>query len=142
MTAIYTTLFTAIQSRLETVTAVKAIYPYPTETVEKYPAAIYFPDAFENAFQSTIENEKTIHFKLFVVVGSTQKDKYDIFNTVLPNAVDTVISAFDAEWDVGTIDGHRVRVLISSGSWTMAQSPQGIEAQAELTVEFKLLTEN
>ena len=136
----YQSLITSIQTTLATVTAIKVIYAYPAIKVAQYPAAIFFPDAFENAFESNQDNQKSYRFKLFVVVGTTQKEKVDIFSTVLPKAVDAVIAAFDEAWDAGTIDGSRVRVLVSSGAWTMGESPEGLEAQAELTVEFKFLT--
>jgi hypothetical protein len=137
---IYTTLILQIQTTLQSVTSVKAIYPYPATKIEKYPAVIFFPDALENAYETTQDNRKNYRFKMFVVVGSTQKDKVDIFSTVLPKAVDAVIDAFDSAWNGGTIDGHRVSVLINSGSWSMGVTNEGLEAQAELTVEFRFLT--
>jgi hypothetical protein len=142
MTAIYTTLITSINTTLAGVGAIKAVYPYPVVKVSNYPAAIFFPDAFDNTFESTIENKKTYRFKLFVVVGAAQKDKVDIFSTILPKAVDAVIAAFDTAWNVGTINGHRISVVVSSGSWTMGEGDDGLEAQAELTLEFRFLTTN
>jgi hypothetical protein len=136
----YSTFFPIIQATLETVGAIKDIYAYPVEKVAKYPAAIYFPDTLDNQMHDTDRNEKVVKFKLYVVVGSAQKEKVDIFNTVLPKAVDAVLEAFDAAWDAGTIDGSRVRMLVNSGAWSMAPTPEGLEAQAELTVEFRLLT--
>lgn len=138
---IYQTLIAKIQSTLESVSAVKAIYPYPTTTIEKYPAVVFFPDAFENTFQSTADNFKVYRFRMYVVVGATQKDRVDIFNTVLPKTVDAVLAAFDSGWDGGTIDGHRIWLLINSGVWSMATSQNGLEATAEMTVEIRLATD-
>jgi predicted phage tail protein len=140
MTAVYSTLFAAVQSTLESVSAIKAIYPYPVMNIEMYPAVIFFPDSFDNSFESTAQNQKTHRFKMYVVVGAAQKDKFDIFNTILPKAVDAVVSAFDAAWDAGTVQGSRVRMLINSGHWAMVVGDAGLEAVAELTVEFRLLT--
>lgn len=137
---IYGTLIQKVSDTIATVTAIKAIYAYPTTKVTQYPAVIFFPDSFDNSFESTKDNKKVYRFKLYVVVGAAQKDKVDIFSTVLPKAVDAVIAAFDAGWDAGTINGHRVSVLINSGAWSMAVSEEGLEATAELTVEFRLLT--
>ena len=136
MTAIYTTLISTIQTTLNGITAIKATYAYPAVKVDKYPAVIFFPDALENSFESNQDNMKTYRFKMYVVVGTTEKDKVDIFS----NAVDAVISAFDTAWNAGTLNGHRVWVRVSSGNWTMGAGDAGLEAQAELTVEFKFLT--
>lgn len=136
----YTTFIEAIQTVLDGVEAIKDVYPYPALKVVKYPAVIFFPDAFENSFESTQDNKKTYRFKMYVVVGTQQKDKVDIFSTVLPKAVDAVVQAFDAAWNQGASGGHRVSVVVSSGSWTMGVDDSGLEAQAELTVEFRTLT--
>ena len=106
----------------------------------KSPTICAFPDSFENSFESTRDNRKAYRFKLYVVVGAAQKDKVDIFSTILPKAVDALVSAFDAAWDAGTINGHRVSVLVNSGTWSMGVTEEGLEATAELTVEFRLLT--
>ncbi|TXH44818.1 MAG: hypothetical protein E6Q97_32175 [Desulfurellales bacterium] len=140
MTSLYAPIMQQIQTTLAGVGAIKAIYAYPTEKVTHYPAAIYFPDTLENTFESNEDNLKHYRFKVYVVVGSAQKDQVDIFSDILPNAVDKVIEAFDAAWDGGTIDGHRVWCLINSGSWTIGQTPEGLEAQAELTLEFRAVT--
>ena len=142
MTSIYQPLMNQIQTVLAGVGAIKVIYAHPTEKVTAYPAAIYFPDALDNSFETNQDNFKRYRFKLYVVVGSAQKDNVDIFSTVLPKAVDAVLEAFDTAWDGGTIDGHRVWCLVSSGTWTMGVSDGGLEAAAEFTVEFKLLTSN
>lgn len=136
----YQSLIASIQATLDGISAIKDTYAYPAVKVLKYPAVIFFPDAFENSFESTRDNKKTYRFKMYVVVGAGEKDKVDIFSTVLPKAVDAVVAAFDTAWDAGTISGHRVFVVVSSGSWTMAEGPSGTEAQAELTVEFHTLT--
>jgi hypothetical protein len=140
MTPIYSQLISAMQSRLADCDTIKDVYAYPVETVTKYPAAIFFPDSLENAFGSNQDNFKTYRFKLYVTVGTPQKEQVDIFSTVLPEAVDEVLAVFDQDWNVGTIDGHRVWVVISTGSWTMGVTPSGLEANAEFTVDFRLLT--
>jgi len=137
----YEQLISKIKATLETVTAIQVIYPYPTTNLKKYPAAIFFPDAFENSFQSTADNQKVYRFRMFIVVGATQKTKFDIFNVVLPKTVDAVVQAFDDGWDAGTISGHRATKLINSGLWSMAVTQEGLEATAELSLEVRVLTD-
>src|SRR5689334_2917378 len=122
MTAIYSTLISQIQTTLQGVSAVKVIYAYPTTKIEKYPAAVFFPDTFDNSFETTADNKKRYRFKLYIVVGATQKDLNSIFSTVLPKTVDAVIDAFDAAWNGGTIDGHRVSMVIDSGTWVVVST--------------------
>lgn len=139
---IYSNLFAKMQAALETVSAIKVIYDYPTTKIEKYPAAMYFPVSLDSAYNSTADNKKRYTFRLFIIVGATQKERVDIFSNVLPKAVDAVIAALDAAWDGGTIDGHRVWCTVTSGQWSMGVAQAGLEATAELTVDFQLLTDN
>lgn len=140
-TTIYTTLINKIQTSLQSVTKIKEIFAYPATKITKYPAAIFFPDSFENSFESVKENLKIYRFKLFIVVGAKQTTLNDLFGTVLPNVVDSVLSQFDTDFDGGTIDGHRVTLLVDSGQWTLTETQDGLEAAAELNLRFKLLTD-
>ena len=138
----YQTLLSKIQTTLDTVTAIKATYAYPTSSITSYPAVVYFPDSFDNSFETSADNMKVYRFRMFVVVGATQKTNTDIFSTVLPKAVDAVLAAFDAGWDGGTISGHRAWMLMNSGLWSMAETQQGLEATAELSLQVKVATTN
>ncbi len=141
-TAIYTTLISKILTSLQSVTKVKEIFAYPATKISKYPAVIYFPDSFENSFETIKENLKVYRFKLFVVIGTEQKSLNDIFGTVLPNVVDDILAQFDQDFDAGTIDGHRTWLLVDTGQWTLTETKDGLEAVAELNLRFKLITNN
>jgi hypothetical protein len=136
----YTEILTKIEDTLKTVKPIKAIYAYPVTNIEQYPAAIFFPDAFQNSFESTKDNFKVYRFHLYVVVGATQKDRVDIFSTILPKTVDAVVQAFDTAWNTGTINGHASWLLVNSGLWSMAVTQNGLEATAELSIEVKMTT--
>jgi len=138
----YDTLIAQIKATLESIGAIKVVYAHPVTDVANYPAVIFFPDAFQNTFQSTADNSKVYRFHMYVVVGTNQKDNTSIFETVLPKAVDAVLAAFDAGWDGGMVGGHRVWLLVNSGLWSMSVTQSGIEAQAELTLEIRTTTTN
>ncbi len=139
---IYSTLISYIQDTLEKVTSVKQIIPNPSETIEKYPCVIFFPESFENSFSSTSDNLKIYRFKMFIVVGAEDQTKEFLFNTVLPKVVDDVIAEFDKKWNAGNISGHRVWALLNSGTWWLTQTDKGAEAGAEMDLMIKVQTTN
>ncbi len=137
----YSTLYTNIDAILAKVTQIQQRFSYPIgqAKIEKYPALIYFPVRQSNEFSTTSENAKVYDFVIYVVVGTANKSKEDIFKTTLANAVDAVIAQFDEDWG-STIDGHRCWLLINSGNWTV--DSQGNEAIAELNLQIKVMTDN
>lgn len=139
----YATLFQKITTLLEGVEAIKAIYPYPLEgNPKKYPAVVFFPDSFENTFNSNADNQKGYRFKMWITVNVSGNNEETIFSNVLAGAVDKVLAAFDAGWDGGTsVEGHRLWLDISSGIWGMTIEQKGKEAWAELTLTFHALTD-
>ena len=136
------TIIAKITETLNKVGSVKAVLAYPATKIVTYPSAVFYEDSFDNSFDSNNENFKILKFKLWVVVGTPQKERVDIFSDVLPNVVDDVVSQFDEDWNGGTIDGHRVWSIINSGTWSMSVVQNGLEATAELDLLVKLLTSN
>lgn len=136
------TIIAKITETLNKVDSLKAVLPYPATKITTYPTAIFYEDSFENSFESNKDNFKILKFKMWVVVGTAQKERTDIFSDVLPNVVDDIISQFDEDWDGGTIDGHRVWSIINSGTWSMSVVQNGLEAVAELDLFIKLITNN
>jgi hypothetical protein len=139
----YASIIPKIEEKLRTVTAVKKVYSYPLDGSPKvYPAVIFYPDNFDNAFQSTRDNEKAYRFRMWVVVNLAGTDEEEAFNTILPNVVDDILATFDTGWDGGTLDGHRLRFLISSGQWGMSVEEKSKQAWAELLLTAAVLTTN
>lgn len=139
----YAELYEKITAILTGITAIKAVYPYPLPgNPEKYPAVVFFPDSFDNAFDSNAENMKAFRFKLWVTVNLSGSNEATVFPTVLAPAVDKVIAAFDEAWDAGvSLQGHRIWLVISSGFWGMTVEQKGKEAWAELSLTFHLLSD-
>ena len=144
MTSIYTNLINSIAATIAKATKIKsgAIFAYPQSKLSKYPAAVFFPVSFENSFQSVADNSKVYRFKLWIIVGAQQEDLSDVFERILPNAVDDVLEQFDADWSMNSINGHRCWIKIDSGDWTLSTTENGLEAVAELNIEIKLSTTN
>lgn len=139
---IYRTLNAKIQEILATCTKVKVVYAYPAKQIDKYPAAIFYPSTFENRPGTNRENFKTYGYKLWIVVNAGGTTVDDIFDTVMPNVLDEVLSAFDAGWSFSNIDGHRVWGDIETGGWTVDETQAGIEVTAEIDLKVKCLTNN
>ena len=137
------TLTAKIKTTLGTVAKVKEISSIPKTDWEKWPAVFFKPVGFTNDFETQNENNQTYRFLMIVMVGTTQTTMENAFDVVLPRTVDAIIDAFDAGWNYGTIDGHRVRVKIDSAdAWEVSEEEDGLTAYAPLNVEIRLLTSN
>jgi len=144
------TIYTSVTAKINTIlTAVKtagklkAVYGYPVSRFpDGYPAIVFYPDEFQNSFETVSQNFRVIRYKIFVVIGVTQTTLNNIFTTVLPGVVDAVISQFDSDWDMSTIDGNRVWAKIDSGRWGVSEEDKALTAWAELNIEIKLTTNN
>ena len=137
----YKELITNLQTVLEGVSAIKAVYPYPFEGIsDKSPYVVFIPDAFDNAMETNAENAKTYRFRIWIAVNLSGTTEQQVFTSILPNAVDKVIQAIDADWDTGTISGHRVRKIISSGFWGLTVEKESKVGWAELSLVVKTLT--
>ena len=138
----YQIIIPQIKAILEDTELVKEVFAYPTAKITKYPAVIFYPSDFTNAYETTAENAKEYRFRLFVVVELKNLSEAEAFESVLPKVVDNIIAKFDQEWNYGTVAGHRVRALLGSGVWGVIEDKAGKEAYAELNLSIKSLTSN
>lgn len=139
----YVTLIQSIKDTLNSVTAVKSVYPYALregEKIKKYPAVVFFPDVVENAMETESQNFKEYRFTLFVVVSVENTTNEKVATEILPNVVDKIIETFDEEWSVN-LGTSRTWQLIDSGSpWTMPYTDSGVEMAAPLNLRIRTLT--
>ena len=136
------TIIGKITDLVEAVPSVKAVYPYPEEKLETYPCAVFFEDSFDNNTETNEENLQSLKYLMYVVVGTTEKDKSTAFKTILPNAVDDIISEINENWDAGLIDGQIVQLMVSGGKVYHRPFQGGLEAIQEINITVKLLTNN
>jgi len=122
--------------------AIKEIFKYPATTIEKYPAAIFYPSEFENGFETNEENMKTYGFRLFLVIAASRKNLSDIFDNIMPETVDAVLQSLDDNWSLSNINGHRVWLKVDTGAWTVSDEQGSIEVTAEINLSIKTLTSN
>jgi hypothetical protein len=140
--AIFTNITSQIQMLLNTVTEIKRVYPYPVDSPDKNPYAIFFPAGFDNSFETTQENMRVCRYKLFIGAKVTQTTLATIFASVLPNAVDAAMEALNGGWSINAIDGHRAWLKVDSCDWIVSQDKDGMNAVAEFNLDIKLLTNN
>lgn len=139
----YATLIPSIKDTIAAVPAVKEVHPYPLPgNPKQYPAVIFFPDSFENSFETVAENRKIYRFKMWVVTDLAGTTEEAAFTSILPNAVDKITAKFDEAWNGGAIDGHRVWYVLDTGFWGLAEENSGKRAFAEMTLTVQLLTTN
>ena len=140
---IITLLIASIKSTLADISSVKEVIAHPfASNPSKYPAIIFFPVAFENDFMTVQENFKTYRFKLWLIIAVGEYSDEEVFEEILPKAIDEVLEKFDNDWDAGNIDGHRAWGLLSSGVLGKGEEAQGATAYAEMDLIMKVATNN
>lgn len=145
-------LIANIEATLQAVEGVRTVIPYPlleNEVIPEYPAVIFFPDSFENSFDTVASNFEIRRFKLFLIIaanqigeGEGQITQRKLFTETLPTYFDRIVAKFNENWNGGVLDGHRVWYLINSGQRSVAQTDKGLAAEAEFTLEVRLSTNN
>lgn len=135
---IYKTLHTAIKSILDGAETIKQVIGYPTASLNKYPAVVFFPSGVSNVFSTTAENFREYKFKMFVVAGVDQTTMKKVFEDVMSKACDDVLAEFDENWSLNSIDGKRTWIRIDSGNWGVEKTDKGLLATAEFEIIIKL----
>ena len=130
-----------IKSILKAIPSVKEVFMYPAVPT-KYPAVVCMSENMDNSFETTSENFKVYRFKIWIEIAIVGTTETNVFESVLPQVSDAVIAKFDAEWNGGTISGHRVWQVISGGREGYVVNEKSKSAYKELTLTVKLATTN
>lgn len=110
--------------------------------ITQYPALIFAPDTFDNNFASTASNERTMRFKCWLVINAENIENTDIYERVLPNAVDGVLEKFDNGWNFGTLGGHRMWARMATGIFGIVPDNKGREVFCEMALEIRVEVDN
>jgi hypothetical protein len=103
-----------LKTKLESITGIQEVIMSRDVEPTKYPAIICNWATSDNSFENTSENRKLITFNLAIVINVAGKKMSEIDEVIIPNAFDLLESYVDENWNFGTIDGHRVRMRLSS----------------------------
>lgn len=137
----YETLLAKIGTILDGVSLVKEHFSTPSTIPAKFPAVFFKPAGSSNSFETQTDNAKIYRFLVLVLVGANGTTVEDIFSGVLPKTVDAITEAFDAAWDGGVKDGHRIYVKLNSADeWQVSEEGEGVVCWAPLYLEVKVLT--
>jgi len=135
----FATITPLIQTILTGVTELQFISDHPTNDLDGFPAAVFFPASFSNSFMDTSRNFKEYTYKIFLITEMTVRSMDNAWNTVLTGAADSVIQAFDTAWDQGaTSEGHPIWWMIETGSWGTIEAQDGNIVYLELDLKIKL----
>jgi hypothetical protein len=137
---IYQQLYNEIDTILQGVSNVKEIHKAPTDIFTKYPAVVFFPAGVSNVFSTTSDNYKEYRYKMFVIAGTEGTTMNNLFVNVLSNTSDKILEAFDENWSLSNISGHRVWIRIEAGTWGLEKTNKGLSAVAEFDIIIKLST--
>ena len=111
---------------------------YRGTRIKKYPALVFLKDTTSSDFSDSGSNHREIRFKGWVIVPCDNKDSEDIWERILPNAVDAVLATFDTGWDFGTIDGQRVWCRVATGLQGYTLENNGRVAWEEINIVVRL----
>jgi len=140
---IITVLIAAIKATLADVSSVKEVIAHPfAGSPTKFPAVVFYPVGFDNDFMSTQENFKTYRFKLWLIISTGEYTDEEVFEEILPKAIDELLEKFDNDWDDGTIDGHRAWGLVNTGVFGKGEEEGGATAWVEADLLIKVATNN
>ena len=140
---IITVLIASIKATLAKISSVKEVIAHPfASNPSKYPAVIFYPVAFDNDFMTVQENFKTYRFKLWLIMSTEEYSDEEVFETILPKAIDELLEKFDNDWDVGNIDGHRAWALVNTGIFGKGEEEQGATAWVETDLIIRVATNN
>lgn len=139
----YSEIITKITAVLATVTSIKEVHFDPELAPTKFPCAYVTPTGLENRYESLKDNQKVIRFAIDIVMAKGSGSMNTLYTSTAPMVADALIAAFDTDWDMSTISGHRVRCALSSGEqWQVVEMQKGQALLIPFILEVKLLTNN
>lgn len=113
---------------------VDGVPSYKGTRIKKYPALIFLKDTMSSEFLDSGSNHRSVNFKGWVLVPCENVENSEIWERILPNAVDAVLAKFDVDWNFGTIDGHRIWARMASGMQGYTPETNGRVAWEELSM--------
>lgn len=152
----YAEIIDNIKTKAETIPHVAEVFMHPLgadvidfatmkrtgSRIKKYPALIFSPAGFDNDFASTDTNHRTMRFNAWLIINAENVDNVDVYETILPNAVDGILTVFDAGWDFGTVEGHRVWSRMASGAFGITPEANGREVWCEMQLVVRVDVNN
>lgn len=110
---------------------------YKGTRIKKYPALVFTKESFDQEFFDTGTNEISLNFLGWIVIGAENIDNTLLFEEVLPNVTDAVISKFNKAWDFGTLNGSRIWARMASGRQGYTAEESGRQAWVELALRVR-----
>lgn len=107
---------------------------YKGTRITSYPALVFAKDTLDSEFSDVGSNHRTVKFRAWVLVPCENVENADVWERILPNAVDAVLAKFDTGWDLGTSEGHRIWARMDSGLQGYTPEPSGRVAWEELSL--------
>lgn len=136
-------LIQTLETSIQEIDAIQEVYMYPLEDKpRKYPALIVYPTSLENTFETTAENFKIYSFSMFALVNINNQTTKKVYEEILPRTLDKIVAHFDEDWNIGTVDGHRVWARVSSSSMGISNDAKSKTAFIDMTLQIKANTTN
>lgn len=126
----WTTLRTAIESKLNTLDKLGTVKDYHTDSLDSFPAATFEPSGNSNNFITNTDNFRGYAFDIVIhqEMGNIGQDEA---LRILAAAVDQVIEAFDQDFQLGGASDFNLPLPSSWGEYT---SGSGVVKYAQLTL--------
>lgn len=98
----FTTLKTAIKTKLDSVAELQNAYDYHATDLTGFPCATFEPSGNENVIFTNTDNYRSYAFDLVIYQEFDKTTRQNAVN-ILAQAVDAVISAFDSDITLGGV---------------------------------------
>jgi len=135
----FQTFIPKIKTTLQSVTEIQEVKGYPTDKIGGYPCAIAIPTSFNNRYLTNASNLKGFSFTIFLLVEMEQLGRQQAYEVVMPELVDSVLTAFDNDWGFASILGsNRIWQVVDAGDWFVDNIDEGEVLVAELTLTINM----
>lgn len=131
----WTSIRAAVKTKLESISEIAFVADTFTQELTSFPAAIFEPSQDPSKFATNKDNEHVYTFDIFVIQEIENKGRAEAVR-ILSAAVDAVVSAFDADLDIGG-SCHYAEAM--AGEWGTDSMGQGMVKWARLTVKAHVL---
>jgi len=127
----FVSLRSAINSKLSGITQLQVVYQIHTSDLSGFPAATFEPAGNDSDFYTNTDNLRGYAFDIIVHQEVENAGRGNAVS-ILAAAVDAIISAFDADYNLGGTCDYSLALPSSFGEYTGAQ---GAVKYAKLTIK-------
>jgi len=115
MSTTYTVIKDYIESKLNGIAKIQAVYDYPKLDFSEYPSAVIIPTTQTSIYQTMNDNERKYNFDVMIF--------YDVQNSGIETAIDAIDDLVDDVLDLFDTDEFLTGISLPAGYTMIAVEP-------------------